>query len=187
MKVLITGGAGFIGSHLADRLLERGDEVLVIDNYATGRRDNLAPSASARRSSRARSRTATLVDEAFDEFEPDVVVHAAACVQGSRTTGREDSRTNALGTANVVRAASAQGVERLIYFQTALCYGTAAAGAADHARATRCDPTVELRDLQDRRRAVHRARAGSTASRSGWPTPTARATSAARCRPSSSA
>ncbi|MDA0991776.1 MAG: GDP-mannose 4,6-dehydratase, partial [Verrucomicrobia bacterium] len=43
MKVLITGGAGFVGSHLADRLLARGDEVLVIDNYATGRRDNLTP------------------------------------------------------------------------------------------------------------------------------------------------
>ncbi len=43
MKVLITGGAGFIGSFLADRLLQRGDEVLVIDNYSTGRRDNLKP------------------------------------------------------------------------------------------------------------------------------------------------
>ena len=43
MKVLITGGAGFIGSALADQLLGRGDEVLVIDNYATGRRDNLVP------------------------------------------------------------------------------------------------------------------------------------------------
>src|SRR5678815_4930204 len=42
MKVLITGGAGFVGSHLADRLLDRGDQVLVIDNYATGRRDNLS-------------------------------------------------------------------------------------------------------------------------------------------------
>ena len=41
MRILITGGAGFIGSNLADRLLARGDEVLVIDNYATGRRDNL--------------------------------------------------------------------------------------------------------------------------------------------------
>ena len=41
MKALITGGAGFIGSHLADRLLDRGDDVLVIDNYSTGRRDNL--------------------------------------------------------------------------------------------------------------------------------------------------
>ena len=41
MRVLITGGAGFIGSHLADQLLNRGDEVLVVDNYSTGRRDNL--------------------------------------------------------------------------------------------------------------------------------------------------
>ena len=45
MRVLITGGAGFVGSHLADRLLARGDAVLVIDNYATGRRDNLPESA----------------------------------------------------------------------------------------------------------------------------------------------
>ena len=43
MKVLVTGGAGFIGSHLVDRLLVRGDDVLVIDNYTTGRRDNLPP------------------------------------------------------------------------------------------------------------------------------------------------
>ena len=43
MRVLITGGAGFIGSHLTDRLLAAGDQVCVIDNYATGRRDNLSP------------------------------------------------------------------------------------------------------------------------------------------------
>jgi UDP-glucose 4-epimerase len=43
MRILISGGAGFIGSHLADRLISRGDEVMVIDNYATGRRDNLTP------------------------------------------------------------------------------------------------------------------------------------------------
>src|SRR5258708_7926638 len=43
MNVLITGGAGFVGSHLADRLLTRGDRVTVIDNFATGRRDNLSP------------------------------------------------------------------------------------------------------------------------------------------------
>ena len=43
MNVLITGGAGFVGSHLADRLLARGDRITVLDNFATGRRDNLAP------------------------------------------------------------------------------------------------------------------------------------------------
>ncbi len=43
MKIFITGGSGFIGSHLADRLLARGDDVLIIDNFATGRRDNLKP------------------------------------------------------------------------------------------------------------------------------------------------
>ncbi|MCA9790105.1 MAG: NAD-dependent epimerase/dehydratase family protein, partial [Cyanobacteria bacterium HKST-UBA05] len=41
MRVFITGGSGFIGSHIADRLIARGDEVMVIDNYETGRRDNL--------------------------------------------------------------------------------------------------------------------------------------------------
>ncbi len=45
MKILITGGAGFIGSHLADALLSRENEVLVIDNFSTGRRDNLTPQA----------------------------------------------------------------------------------------------------------------------------------------------
>ena len=123
MKVLITGGAGFIGSHLADRLLARGDEVLVIDNYATGRRDNLRRAraastivegtiADAGRSSTRPSRG----------FKPDVVVHAAASYKDPDAWA-EDARTNALGTANVVQAAQAAGVERLIYFQTALCYG----------------------------------------------------------------
>jgi len=46
MNVLITGGGGFIGSHTADRLLERGDRVTIVDNFATGRRDNLAPRAN---------------------------------------------------------------------------------------------------------------------------------------------
>ena len=49
MRVLITGGAGFIGSHLADLLLERGDDVVVIDNYSTGRRDNLTRASAAAR------------------------------------------------------------------------------------------------------------------------------------------
>ena len=121
MKVIITGGAGFIGSHIADRLLRRGDEVLVIDNYSTGRRDNLAPRPGL---SLVEGTIADrgLVDEAFDRFQPDRVVHAAASYKDPDDWS-EDSATNVVGSANVVRAAQRVAVSRLIYFQTALCYG----------------------------------------------------------------
>lgn len=121
MKVLITGGAGFIGSHLADRLLSRGDEILVIDNYVTGRRDNLTPQP------RLIIVEGSIVDQAlvnktFEDFKPGYVVHAAASYKDP-TNWSEDARTNVVGTANVVQASEKGGIKRLIYFQTALCYG----------------------------------------------------------------
>lgn len=121
MKILITGGAGFIGSHLADRLLARGDRVLVIDNYATGRRDNLTPHPSLK-VVEGTIADADLIDYHFDEFQPDQVIHAAASYKDPHNWA-EDTRTNVLGTANVVQAAERLKVKRLIYFQTALCYG----------------------------------------------------------------
>lgn len=121
MKVLITGGAGFIGSHLADKLLERGDEVLVIDNYATARRDNLAPQANLTVVEGTIADT-DLVYRLFEEFKPDVVVHAAAAYRDPDDWS-EDARTNVVGTANVMLAAKRVRPKRLIYFQTALGYG----------------------------------------------------------------
>jgi UDP-glucose 4-epimerase len=121
MKVLITGGAGFIGSHLADRLLARGDTVLVIDNYATGRRDNLTPQANLK-VVEGDIADAGLVQRLFGEFQPEVVVHAAASYKDP-SNWAEDSRTNVLGSANVVQSSQRLEVSRLIYFQTALCYG----------------------------------------------------------------
>jgi len=121
MRVLITGGAGFIGSHLADRLLERGDDVVVIDNYATGRHDNLTPNALLQVIEGSIA-DEDVVAEAFAAGAPDVVVHAAAAYKDP-DDWEEDSRTNVLGTANVVKATQAAGSGRLIYFQTALCYG----------------------------------------------------------------
>jgi UDP-glucose 4-epimerase len=121
VRVLITGGAGFIGSHLANRLLERGDEVLAIDNYATARRDNL------REHRNLNVVEGTIVDgdvvrSAIDTFSPEVVAHAAASYKDPENWS-EDAATNAVGTANVVKAAEAADVTRLVYFQTALCYG----------------------------------------------------------------
>ena len=122
MKVFITGGSGFVGSTLADRLLARGDDVLVIDNFETGRRDNLAP--------RERLRVVEgsiadrpLVDGLLGDFRPDVVVHAAASYKDPDNWA-DDITTNTLGTAIVAKAAQASGCERIVYFQTALCYGT---------------------------------------------------------------
>ena len=122
MKILITGGAGFIGSHLADRLLDEGHEVFVIDNFATGRSDNLALH-DALTVIEASIADASTVKSAFADFRPQVVVHAAASYKDP-DNWKEDIRTNSLGTANVVEAALTNGVGRLVYFQTALCYGT---------------------------------------------------------------
>lgn len=121
MKVLITGGAGFIGSTLADRLLGRGDSVLVIDNFATGRRDNLTPQKNLEIVEGSIA-DADLVAKAFDAFKPDIVVHAAASYKDPEAW-EEDTRTNAVGTAIITQASKKAGVKRLVYFQTALCYG----------------------------------------------------------------
>jgi UDP-glucose 4-epimerase len=121
-NVLVTGGAGFIASHLTDRLLARGDSVLVIDNFATARRDTLPASHEQLRLEEGSIADGELVDRLFDEFEPAVVVHAAASYKDPEDWD-EDARTNTLGTANVVQAAERAGVGRFVYFQTALCYG----------------------------------------------------------------
>jgi UDP-glucose 4-epimerase len=121
MNVLITGGAGFIGSHLADRLLARGASVCVIDNYATGRRDNLTPHPNLRVVEGTIAKS-SLVDRVFEDFRPEQVVHAAASYKNPDDWA-EDVLTNVAGTINVVQASKRAHVRRFIYFQTALCYG----------------------------------------------------------------
>ena len=107
MRVLITGGAGFIGSHLAERLLARGDQVVVIDNYATGRRDNLTPHdyLTVVEGSIA---DAALVHRLCRTFPPDVMVHAAASYKDPHNWS-EDACTNVMGSAHVVQAAQRAG------------------------------------------------------------------------------
>jgi len=121
MKVLITGGAGFVGSHLTDRLLAQGHEVLVIDNYQTGRRDNLKPHSNLTIVEDTISDKA-IVDKTFDDFKPEYVVHAAAAYKDPHAW-MEDAMTNVVGTINVVTASQRVNVKRIVYFQTALCYG----------------------------------------------------------------
>ncbi|HMN69236.1 MAG TPA: NAD-dependent epimerase/dehydratase family protein [Bdellovibrionales bacterium] len=121
MRILITGGAGFVGSHTVDRLLPQGHEILVIDNYATGRRDNLKthPKLKVVEGTIANK---DLVDKCFREFKPEIVIHAAAAYKNP-DDWIEDTQTNVLGTVYITKASKEAGVKRIIYFQTALCYG----------------------------------------------------------------
>jgi UDP-glucose 4-epimerase len=122
MKVLVTGGSGLVGSTVIDLLLASGSEVVAIDNFATGRRDNLTP----------HPRLQLIEDSIVDwrvvngligDFHPDVVIHTAASYKDPDDwTG--DALTNCVGSSNVARACKDHKVGRLIYFQTALCYGT---------------------------------------------------------------
>ena len=121
MRILITGGAGFIGSHLADHLIKNYEEVLVIDNYSTGRRDNLAQNKKLT-IIEGTIADKFLVNKTFSEFSPDCVVHAAASYKDPENW-MEDALTNEIGTINIVKASQKSKIKRLIYFQTSLCYG----------------------------------------------------------------
>ena len=121
MKIIITGGLGQIGSHVAEMFLARGDEVCVIDNLATGRKEHLQDDPNLR------VEIASIADNdfiksLFDHFKPDCVVHAAASYKDPNDW-YNDSLTNCVGGSNVVKAAVTFGVKRFIYFQTSLCYG----------------------------------------------------------------
>ncbi len=121
MKILITGGAGFIGSHLTENLLNLGHKVLVIDNFATARRDNLKPHNDLILIEDTIANK-TMVDKTFDDFKPEIVIHAAASYKDP-DNWEEDVNTNVLGTVNIVKASQRLNVKRIIYFQTSLCYG----------------------------------------------------------------
>jgi len=122
MRLFVTGGSGLVGSTIIDMLLARGDEVLAIGNFATGRRDNLAPHPRLRmvEDSIADPR---IVNALIGDFRPEVVIHTAASYKDP-DDWYGDALTNCVGSANVARASKDHKVGRLIYFQTALCYGT---------------------------------------------------------------
>lgn len=121
MRILITGGAGCLGSNLIEHWLPQGHRILVLDNFATGKREVVPPVPGLE------LREGTVADAAFVEagfaaFAPEVVVHAAAAYKDP-DDWLEDTRSNVLGSIHVARAAARQGVQRLVNFQTALCYG----------------------------------------------------------------
>ena len=125
MKTVVTGGAGFIGSHLVDRLLKDGHEVIVIDNYSTGRRLNLEHVANI---PRLKIHEADIND--YERILPlfvgvDWVFHLAALadIVPSMQRPMEYHRANVDGTISVMEACRAAGVKRFVYTASSSCYG----------------------------------------------------------------
>ena len=135
MKILVTGGAGFIGSHVVEAYLAEGHEVQVIDNLATGRRTNV-PRAAVLHEVDIHSNQAERI---FDAFRPDVVNHhaAQASVKVSAEDVVHDLEVNGGGTARVADLCLRYAVARLIYASTGgALYGDPVAVPVDEGQAT---------------------------------------------------
>ena len=126
MKILVTGGAGFIGSHIVDQCIAAGHDVAVVDNFWSeggGKSANLNP--------RARFYRVDITDEAsldrvFDEVQPEVVSHQAAqhSVSVSTKYPKLDAQVNVLGLLNVLTNCTRVGVHKIVFASSGATYGT---------------------------------------------------------------
>ncbi len=119
-RCLVTGGAGFIGSHIVDALLERGHTVGILDDLSSGKRHFVPDGVTFFE----QSITADL-DAAFSSFKPEIIYHEAAHISVSVSTREPamDADRNIMGTINVLEAAVRHGVERVIYAGSGASYG----------------------------------------------------------------
>ncbi len=117
MKILVTGGAGFIGSHVVDAYVAAGHEVAVLDNLSTGREDNVNPAAQLHR---VDIRDLGQVQKAIAAFKPEVVNHHAAQSEVPRSVADPgfDAQVNVVGGLNVLRACVDNSVRKVIFSST---------------------------------------------------------------------
>lgn len=123
MRALVTGGAGFIGSHLVERLVDEGHEVIVLDSFTTGRRENLEPFRGRITVHEADVRDVAAVERATMGCE--LVFHEAAIVSVPYSVEhpQETHDVNIQGTLNVLLAARKNGVRRVVFASSAAVYG----------------------------------------------------------------
>ncbi|SHE96226.1 UDP-glucose 4-epimerase [Seinonella peptonophila] len=121
MKVLVTGGAGFIGSHIVDQCIEQGHHVVVVDNFSTGNRENLNEAVTCYQM----DLTSPQLEQVLMNERPKVVFHQAAQtrVPVSIEQPIADAQTNIMGTIHLLEAARRSGVEKTIFASTAAVYG----------------------------------------------------------------
>jgi len=121
MQILITGGAGFIGSHLAERLVAAGHRIRVLDNLSTGKRENLPTDGVALMEGDVRD--ATHVERALSGVDAVYHLAAVASVQASVDDPLGTHGSNLVGTLNLLEAARRQSVRRVLYASSAAVYG----------------------------------------------------------------
>jgi UDP-glucose 4-epimerase len=121
MKVLVTGGAGFIGSHVVDALIQRGYQVVVVDNLSTGRLENINPAATFHQVDICSPQ----LEKIFEEEAPEIVNHQAAqtVIQKSIEDPVFDAKQNILGSLNLVLQCLQFGVQKVVYVSSAGIYG----------------------------------------------------------------
>jgi UDP-glucose 4-epimerase len=146
MRSLVTGGAGFIGSHLVDALTERGDEVLVLDDLSSGKRENLAGALEAGAAiTELDVSDAQAVLDAVEGFSPQSVFHLAAQIDVRRSMADPgfDARLNVIGTVNALEAATRAGASRFLFTSTGgAIYGEGAERPDElpFSETARCEP-----------------------------------------------
>jgi UDP-glucose 4-epimerase len=113
MKILITGGAGFIGSHLTDQLIKAGNEVIVVDNLSTGKEDNLNPKAKFYKLDIRDSK----IFNVFENEKPEMVFHYAAQIDIRKSTEDpiESANINILGTLNLLENCRKFGTKKIVF------------------------------------------------------------------------
>ena len=121
-KAIVTGGAGFIGSNLVNRLIEKGIEVVVLDNLSTGKEENINPKAKFIQCDISKS---SIFDLMYNMKGADVVFHLAALarVQPSIEDPIPFNEVNITGTLNILLAAHKTGIKRVVYSASSSAYG----------------------------------------------------------------
>jgi UDP-glucose 4-epimerase len=123
MVYLVTGGAGFIGSHLVETLVARGERVRVLDDFSTGRQENLAPVAGHIELIEGDVADPETVEQAVAGCDCVLHLAAIASVQASLDEPRRTHRVNVDGTLNVLQAARRDGVHRVVFASSTAVYG----------------------------------------------------------------
>jgi UDP-glucose 4-epimerase len=141
-RYLVTGGAGFIGSHLADRIIAEGHEVTILDNFASGKRRNIEGALATGKATLIEGSILNESDLAHAMEEVECVFHLAVeCVRKSIGDPVSNHHINATGTLMTLEAARRAGVKRFVYCSSSEVYGNASTGALSEDGSV-CAPTT---------------------------------------------